>query len=824
MCILRCLLARHLFSQYRYLQGTFALLPSFLVLSISFLLAFSILPLHSSTAHAAANEPYGLNALTSLDRLPYLKSDTLAAGQSSFDRTGGNKDYSNFLYTDTHGDNVLLDLKNPGTVYRMWFTGFSATTLIKVYFDGSSTPQINMKLSQLFDGSMPPFLPPLVANDSASSGGFVSYVPLPFHSAIKITTSGGTDYYNIGYHVYSPDTQITTWTGAEDTSTAQTEWSNANLGINPISTNGNTIISGTTSLAAGAAQTLLDTGGPQEISSIKLHIPDVVVPPSSASATDDGRAHKGTSQFTMAINPANQGVYLTRRLDYGIANQKATVSVNGQFVGTWFNSGSDGVNHWHNSSFFIPSSFTVNKSSITITITFVSSSIDWNEFTYWITSILSSGKIQTDTLDVGNAASESAHGYSITNQTWTGSKTFTYPTTDSATTDVLNNTWLQISWDNESTPSVNAPIGSLFGLGQFGSYGTRALMMGLDENNWLYLYFPMPFANHAHIALINKRSSATNAISYEIQYKPFTDSFQNVGYFKTQFNTQQPTTNDNDILILDAQGAGQFLGEVQSMDGPANRQYLEGDERIYTDGSNSPSFQGTGTEDFFNGGWYFKYGPYTAPISGNTVHIATSTDDKTAAYRLFLQDSVPFHTHLHVSIEHGPYDTAGVNENVWTLAYYYLQPARATLTDTLDVGNNSSELAHHYSITTQTWQGTRSFTFEGTNNTVKVTDDGRAHKGTSQFTMAINPNNNGVILRRQFDQEIFSQQSQILVDGAPVGIWYKAGGNSTFPWREEDFLLPASFTSGKSSITITVQFVSSAEDWNEFHYWVYSEQ
>ena len=793
-------------------------------MSISLLVAFSFFTVSPSGVSAAASEPYGLAALTSLDRLPYLKLDTMAGGQSSFDRTGGNGDASNYLYTDSNGDHVLLDLKSPGTVYRTWFTGFASDATIKVYFDGSATPQINMLLSHLLDDSTAPFLPPLVATNVASSGGFVSYVPLPFHSAIKITSngSGSSFYYNIGYHVYSPDTQITTWSGSEDSSAAQIAWNQAYLGLDPKSTAGNTVTSGTANLVSGATQTLLDTNGPGEIRSVKLQLPDVTAPPASASATDDGRAHKGTSQFTMAINSANQGVFLKRRFDYGVGNQKATVSVNGQQAGTWFTSGSDAVNHWRDSTFFIPRSFTANKSSITVTITFVSSDIDWNEFTYWAYSVVGDGRVQTDTLNVGNSSSESAHNYTITNQSWSGTRAFTYPAPASATTDILNNTWLKISWDNEATPSVNAPIGSLFGLGQFGSSGTRALMMGMDETNTLYLYFPMPFANHAHIDLVNQRSSATNGINYEIQYRPFTDSFHNVGYFKTQFNSETPTTTGSDALLLDAQGAGQFLGVVQSTDGPTSRGYLEGDERIYTDDSGSPSLQGTGTEDFYNGGWYFLNGPYTNAMSGNTVHIATGSDDKTAAYRLYLQDAVPFHTHIHVSIEHG--GTDDVNENTWTLAYYYLQPARATLTDTLDVGNSASEQAHNYSISGQTWQGTRTFVFEGINNTVNVTDDGRAHKGTSQFTMAINANNQGVILRRRFDQGIFNQQAQVLVNGAPVGTWYKAGGNNSLRWREEDFLIPASFTSGKSSITITIQFTSSTVDWNEFRYEVYSEQ
>ena len=387
------------------------------------------------STHASAIEPIGLSALTSLDRLHYLKLDTMAGGQSSFDRADQNKDFNNFLYTDTSGDQVLLDLKGPGTVYRMWFTGFASDATIKVYFDGSSTPQINMLLSHLFDGSTSPFLPPLVATNVASSGGFVSYVPLPFHSAIKITSNGSSPrfYYNIGYHAYSPDTNITTWTGAEDSTAAQTEWNQAFLGLDPKPTTGNTVTSGRVTLASGATQPLLDINGPQEVQSVKLQIPDVVVPPEPVSFTDDGRAHKGTSQFTMAIDPANQGVNLTRRLDYGIGNQKATVSVDGRLVGTWFNSGSDGVNHWRDSSFFIPSLFTANKSSITITITFVSSDLDWNEFYYWTYCVVGGSNEQTDALDVGNSSSESAHHYTITNQTWSGTRTFLYPSTTNPT-------------------------------------------------------------------------------------------------------------------------------------------------------------------------------------------------------------------------------------------------------------------------------------------------------------------------------------------------------------------------------------------------------
>jgi hypothetical protein len=47
---------------------------------------------------------YGLQAMEGMDDLPYLKLDTMAGQQSSYDRAGSNSDgwgSSNFLYTDT---------------------------------------------------------------------------------------------------------------------------------------------------------------------------------------------------------------------------------------------------------------------------------------------------------------------------------------------------------------------------------------------------------------------------------------------------------------------------------------------------------------------------------------------------------------------------------------------------------------------------------------------------------------------------------------------------------------------------------------------------
>ncbi len=201
--------------------------------------------------------------------------------------------------------------------------------------------------------------------------------------------------------------------------------------------------------------------------------------------------------------------------------------------------------------------------------------------------------------------------------------------------------------------------------------------------------------------------------------------------------------------------------------------------------------------------------------------MVTATSDNTAAYREFISDLVPFRRHLRVSIEHG--DRNGVEISATMLAHYYAKPAvHLVLTDTLLIGDSGSEPQHSYSITNQTWQGSRTFTFEGELFGTDVTASGRVHRGTSTFAMAIDPGNDGVVLRRLFDQGVADQRAQVSVDGSVVGTWYKAGANGFARWREEEFAIPAAFTTGKSRISITVSYVSSAVDWNEFRYTAYS--
>ena len=133
---------------------------------------------------------YRLEQMSRFDLLPQLSTDRFAFGQSSFDRSGGNNDWGNDLRIEGNGMHVVFDANGPAQVDRIWATGVTDAVRVRMYFDNEITPRVDERLVDLVSGVDPRFPTPLVAGPDVSSGGFLSYVPLPFASHLKITFSG----------------------------------------------------------------------------------------------------------------------------------------------------------------------------------------------------------------------------------------------------------------------------------------------------------------------------------------------------------------------------------------------------------------------------------------------------------------------------------------------------------------------------------------------------------------------------------------------------------------------------------------------------------
>lgn len=240
-------------------------------------------------------------------------------------------------------------------------------------------------------------------------------------------------------------------------------------------------------------------------------------------------------------------------------------------------------------------------------------------------------------------------------------------TIDSRDPYFLRRILLRFYWDGEENPSVEVPVGDFFGTG-FGYKHYIAQFIGMTSGGY-YCYFPMPFNKSARIEVVNETGQEIYAFYYHINYYKLENPLEDdVAYFHAQWNRDIRTDYNGNYTILEAEGEGHFVGVNMSMQ-PYGRSlwYLEGDEMIYVDGEKFPSIYGTGTEDYFTSGWYFKNGEFSAPFHG--LIIKDEETGRIAAYRHHIRDAIPFKKSIKVTIEHGHGNAEIVDFS--SLAYWY---------------------------------------------------------------------------------------------------------------------------------------------------------
>ena len=97
-------------------------------------------------------------------------------------------------------------------------------------------------------------------------------------------------------------------------------------------------------------------------------------------------------------------------------------------------------------------------------------------------------------------------------------------------------------------------------------------------------------------------------------------------------------------VMLDVKGKGHFVGTVLQAQGLKSgmTSFFEGDDSTVVDGE--LRMHGTGSEDFFNGGWYALLdrwdGAMSLPLSGALEYSLPLC--RTGGYRFFIGDKISF--------------------------------------------------------------------------------------------------------------------------------------------------------------------------------------
>lgn len=276
---------------------------------------------------------------------------------------------------------------------------------------------------------------------------------------------------------------------------------------------------------------------------------------------------------------------------------------------------------------------------------------------------------------------------------------------------------LRMYWDEESEPSVEAPIGDFFGIGHgiTRNFTSAPLSMGPEDGRAFNCFFPMPFGRRCRIEVQNECERSIMFYFY-VDYEEYGHGFisENVGYFHAQWHREADTNGwaDRDrrvleekagkgfpewypnvwtsrnvdgadnYVILEAEGRGKYVGcnlNVDCFEHQANDWYGEGDDMIFVDGEAwPPSLHGTGTEDYFNTA-FCPTQEFCTPFYGVTVYSGEKGEwkwsGKNSMYRFHIPDPVYFQKSIRVTIEHG-HNNMLSNDYSSTAYWYQSEPHR----------------------------------------------------------------------------------------------------------------------------------------------------
>lgn len=193
---------------------------------------------------------------------------------------------------------------------------------------------------------------------------------------------------------------------------------------------------------------------------------------------------------------------------------------------------------------------------------------------------------------------------------------------------------LRMVFDGKKNVKLRLPW--FFGVGGASCPPPRSMFIGgLDGT--LYSYFPMPFRKGVTVSL-RLLSGAPVDLEYSVRFSGTTPR-KDAGLFEARAIDSMGFRGGQSSELLRVEGACRLAGLLITAGGVGGSwDFLEGDEEFFIDGEKDASWHGTGVEDFFGGGFYFRGDgagplPFYGPVSGlSCVH--AGRPESVAMYRL----------------------------------------------------------------------------------------------------------------------------------------------------------------------------------------------
>lgn len=206
---------------------------------------------------------------------------------------------------------------------------------------------------------------------------------------------------------------------------------------------------------------------------------------------------------------------------------------------------------------------------------------------------------------------------------------------------LLQSTIIEIRYNGLSEPSFSAPLADLFNSGW--RRRTWSTFAASSFKDGFVLRLPMPFSQSIAISLVNTSEEEIEAL---FRAGDVTDWSEQHGYLHAVWNRSGPEWRGHPHHVARWKGRGKYVGCYVGVTAQDKSWWiLEGDEQLRVDGL---SFSGTGFEDYFNGGWYYR-GASFAPMSG----ILDRYPFRVGQYRYRIHDAVRFNQEFVLDWERG---------------------------------------------------------------------------------------------------------------------------------------------------------------------------
>ncbi|MDB5205262.1 MAG: hypothetical protein JWR72_337 [Flavisolibacter sp.] len=250
---------------------------------------------------------------------------------------------------------------------------------------------------------------------------------------------------------------------------------------------------------------------------------------------------------------------------------------------------------------------------------------------------------------------------------------------------------IRFYWDDEKTPSIEAPIGAFFGMGWNEFAHLNSLAVTVNPGSAFNCYWKMPFRKKCKITVENINNTEAMRLYYQVNYT-LTEVGEDEGYFHAQYRRSNHDSTALHTVVDGVKGKGQYVGTYMGIGVNNNGWWGEGEIKFYMDGDKDfATIVGTGTEDYFCGSYNFEnqktkqYQEFSTAYAG--LHQVVRPDgtyksqQRFGMYRWHIMDPIRFSTDLKVTIQDLGWRHGGrylpQKSDIITVAYWYQREPHA---------------------------------------------------------------------------------------------------------------------------------------------------